>query len=120
MPGRWFGRNWIVWPDRYYSADLAAGPLSQQAVLVHELVHVWQAQEGVNLLFAKLRAGDSAQSYAYPVIDSCHWDGLNIEQQAMVVEHRFRLTRGLKVPADKLFYDRVCPVWNEQKHKNIV
>jgi len=120
VPGRWFGRNWIVWPHRSYRDDLAAGPISQQAVLVHELVHVWQAQNGVNLLLAKIRAGDSAQSYAYTVSDTCHWDGLNIEQQAMVIEHRFRLSRGLKVPADRAFYDRVCPIGNEPEYKNIV
>jgi len=86
---------------------------------VHEMVHVWQAQQGVNLLFAKIRAGDSTASYTYPVSDMCHWDGLNIEQQAMVVEHRFRLSRGMKVPADMLFYDRVCPIGREPDDKII-
>lgn len=110
VPGRWFKREWISWPVSYYYDDLALAPLNRQAIFVHEMVHVWQAQQGVNLLFGKIRAGDSAESYRYQVNDSCHWDALNIEQQAMVVEHRFRLSRGLKVPADPSFYDRVCPV----------
>ena len=58
----------------------------------------------------KLRAGDRASSYEYPLGMGCDWGGLNIEQQAMVVEHRFRLSRGQPVPADPAFYDRVCPI----------
>lgn len=110
VPGRWFGRDWIVWPGHALPPDLAAAPLQLQALLVHELTHVWQAQQGVNLLAGKLRAGDAPSSYEYPVSTCCDWRGLNIEQQAMVVEHRFRLTRGLRTPADAAFYDRVCPI----------
>ncbi|MGV9010636.1 hypothetical protein [Brevundimonas sp.] len=110
VPGRWLGRDWIAWPARQLPADFAVAPLRLQAVLVHELVHVWQAQTGVNLLAAKLRAGDRPESYQYPVVDDCIWNGLNIEQQAMVVEHRFRLSRGERTRGDRAFYDRVCPL----------
>jgi len=110
VPGRWFGRDWIVWPRHTLPTDLAAAPLRLQAMLIHELTHVWQARQGVNLLTGKLRAGDSPSSYEYPVGMDCDWSGLNIEQQAMVVEHRFRLTRGQRTPADAAFYDRVCPI----------
>jgi hypothetical protein len=110
VPGRWFGRDWIVWPAKALPSDLSTAPLKLQSTFIHELTHVWQAQRGVNLLTGKLRAGDSAASYAYPLADDCDWDRLNIEQQAMVVEHRFRLSRGLSVPGDKAFYDRVCPI----------
>lgn len=110
VPGRWFGREWIVWPARTLPADISAAALKLQALLVHELTHVWQAQQGVNLLTGKIRAGDRPASYEYPVGVDCDWGGLNIEQQAMVVEHRFRLTRGQPVPADTAFYDRVCPI----------
>ncbi len=110
VPGRWFGRDWIVWPRRSLPSDIAAAPLRLQAMLVHELTHVWQAQQGLNLLAGKIRAGDRPASYEYPVGMDCDWGGLNIEQQAMVVEHRFRLTRGQTTPADAAFYDRVCPI----------
>lgn len=110
VPGRWFGRDWIVWPAKALPADLSVARLPQQALFIHELTHVWQTQRGVNLLAGKLRAGDRPASYAYPLAADCQWDHLNIEQQAMVVEHRFRLSRGLHVPADKAFYDRVCPI----------
>jgi hypothetical protein len=110
VAGRWFGRDWIVWPGRTLPSDIAAAALGVQAVLIHELTHVWQAQQGVNLLTGKLRAGDRPSSYEYPVGMDCEWGGLNIEQQAMVVEHRFRLTRGQRTPGDQAFYDRVCPI----------
>ena len=44
------------------------------------------------------------ETHVIPGID------LNIEQQAMVVEHKFRLSRGAIAPADPSFYDRVCPI----------
>ena len=110
VPGRWFGLDWIVWPAKGLPSDLAEAPLRLQAMLVHELTHVWQAQQGVNLLTGKIRAGDKPSSYEYPVAMDCEWGQLNIEQQAMVVEHRFRLSRGQATPADAAFYDRVCPI----------
>ena len=110
VPGSWFGRDWIVWPGRTLPDDVAAAPLKQQATFIHELTHVWQAQNGVNLLTGKLKAGDRPESYAYPVGMDCAWEGLNIEQQAMVVEHRFRLSKGQQAPGDQAFYDRVCPI----------
>lgn len=110
VPGRWFGRDWIIWPRRTLVEDIATADLTRQATLIHELVHVWQARQGVNLLTGKLRAGDAPAAYVYAVSDDCAWTGLNIEQQAMVVEHKFRLSRGATVPADPAFYDRVCPI----------
>lgn len=109
VPGRWFGRDWIVWPKRDAHLDLSLAPLWPRSVLIHELVHVWQAQTGVNLLLAKLRAGWGAAAYRYEPDDSCAWDRLNIEQQAMVVQHRFLLDQAEPVPGDRRFYARVCP-----------
>jgi hypothetical protein len=108
VPGRWFGRDWIVWPHRGLPDDIAAAPVRIQATFIHELVHVWQAQQGTNLLLAKLKAGDSRAAYVYPIED-CAWDGLNIEQQASAVEHAFRLSRGGAVPANAAFYRAVAP-----------
>ena len=56
VPGRWFGLDWICWPSASLVADLSVAALPQRATFVHELVHVWQAQVGVNLAFAKLGA----------------------------------------------------------------
>ncbi len=109
VAGRWGGSDWIVWPARTLTPDLSQAPLARQAVLVHELTHVLQAQGGVSLPVAKLKAGDDAAAYRYPVHAACRWGDLNIEQQAMVIEDRFRAARGQAVPADAAFYARVCP-----------
>lgn len=109
VPGVWFGRSWICWPGRGLPDDFTVAPLSLQAVLIHEMVHVWQAQSGINLLTGKLSAGDGPRAYAYPAI-RCGWEALNIEQQAMSVEHRFRAARGQRTPDDADFYGRLCPI----------
>ncbi|CAL1692095.1 hypothetical protein MMB232_02251 [Brevundimonas subvibrioides] len=109
VPGRWFGRDWILWPGRALPEDFAVAPLSLQSVLIHEMVHVWQAQSGINLITGKLKAGDGKSAYGYPAVP-CGWDVLNIEQQAMAVEHRFKASRGLRVPADAGRYAEICPI----------
>ena len=109
VAGRWFGRDWIAWPKAGLADDFGDGRLSDRATLIHELVHVWQAQSGVNLLTAKLRAGDSAAAYAYALDDTCVWGGLNIEQQASLVEHAYRAREGGRTPQTASFYARTCP-----------
>ncbi len=109
VPGRWFGRDWILWPAAGLPADFNVAPVSLQAVLIHEMVHVWQARSGVNLLTGKLRAGDGPHAYRYPAT-RCAWAALNIEQQAMAVEHRFKASRGLHVPDDAGHYAGLCPI----------
>ena len=108
VPGTVAGRDWIVWPARGLPDDIAVAPMAVQAMLIHELVHVWQAQCGVNLGVAKLKAGFKAAAYAYPAAP-CGWDGLNIEQQAMVMQHRFLRSRGRTAPADHAVFDACAP-----------
>src|SRR5678815_3849744 len=55
----------MVWPARTARVDFSETALETLAVFVHELTHVWQAQHGVWLALAKIKAGDSAASYAY-------------------------------------------------------
>jgi hypothetical protein len=109
VPGSWAGRDWILWPGPDLPEDVSVAPVSMQAVLIHEMVHVWQARQGVNLLLGKLKAGDGPAAYRYPAV-RCAWADLNIEQQAMTVEHRFRAERGQRVPADAGHYASLCPL----------
>jgi len=109
VPGAMAGREWICWPTAIWSDDLSLAPLKRQATLIHELAHVWQAQQGINLLLAKLRAGDGPAAYAYACGPETDWVSLNIEQQASVIEHQFWRTHGATVPGDDAFYRRVCP-----------
>jgi hypothetical protein len=109
VAGRWFGRDWMVMPARHALADFAAAELGAQATLVHELTHVQQAQAGVNLLFAKLKAGDNRAAYAYHPGGVRPWAELNIEQQATLVEHLFLARRGIATPWPEPILAQVCP-----------
>ena len=107
------GGRLMVWPATAARTDFAdpATPLEEQATFVHELTHVWQAQHGVLLLLAKLRAGDGAASYAYDLTDGPAFPAMNIEQQAMVVEDAFRLSRGGAAPHPAELYARASAHW---------
>ncbi|MFC3080593.1 hypothetical protein ACFODL_21030 [Phenylobacterium terrae] len=101
----------MVWPARSMRPDFSAPdvPLSVKAVFVHELTHVWQAQNGVSLLLGKLRAGDGPASYAYDLAGGAAFADLNIEQQAMVVQHAFLLRHGGQAPFPPEAYAAALP-----------
>jgi hypothetical protein len=101
----------IVWPAASLPEDFAAAPLGDQGVFVHELTHVWQAQHGVRLLMAKLKAGDRPDSYAYDAAGAEGFARLNIEQQAMVVQHAFLASRGGLAPHPAELYARAASGW---------
>ena len=92
------GPHLISWPAHHFEACFAAASLAARALLVHELVHVWQAQNGVNLILGKLKAGDGPAAYLYRLDGQTLFEALNIEQQAMVVEHAYRLSQGGAAP----------------------
>lgn len=107
------GPGLVVWPAASLPADFSAAdvPLRVQAVFVHELTHVWQAQNGVSLLLAKIKAGDSARSYAYDLNGGVEFLAMNIEQQAMVVEHAFVASRGGETPHPAPLYAAASAHW---------
>ena len=112
VPGEvlWTGRYWAVFPTFEAYEDFADAPVGNQARFVHEVVHVWQSQNGRDMLQSKISAGER---YAYTLARDSRWEGFNIEQQAMIVEDDFRLRRGLParfpqaVPLEE--YARVQP-----------
>jgi hypothetical protein len=108
------GPGLIVWPAATCPPDFSASdvPLRRQAVFVHELTHVWQAQNGVALLLAKIRAGDSDAAYAYD-LDGPPFPAMNIEQQAMVVEHAFLASRGGETPHPAARYAEASAHWRQ-------
>jgi hypothetical protein len=105
------GGRLVVWPAASAYADFSAAPLWLRSVLIHELVHVWQAQSGVFLPLAKLRAGDGRKAYAYDPADGRPFDALNIEQQAMVVQHAYMARHGGAAPFDLAVYSRILEAW---------
>jgi hypothetical protein len=105
------GGGLIVWPARSAALDFAAAPLEHQAVFVHEMVHVWQAQTGVNLILGKLRAGDGAQAYVYDLSADRDFRSHNIEQQAMIVQDAFLAARGGFAPHESHAYSAILATW---------
>lgn len=101
----------IVWPRASAWQDFSAAPLDLQAVFVHELTHIWQAQTGINLLWGKLMAGDGPGAYAYDLGRDDRLSALNIEQQAMVMQHAFLAARGAPTPLAAADYTRVLAAW---------
>lgn len=101
----------VVWPAASALADFSQAPLWLRSVLVHELVHVWQAQHGIFLPFAKLKAGDGYSAYAYDLTDGRPFDALNIEQQAMVVQHAYLAAGGGAAPFSSQAYAKILAAW---------
>ena len=101
----------IIWPSTSAMADFSDAPLWLRSVLIHELTHVWQAQKGVFLPLAKLKAGDGQAAYAYDLADGRNFSQLNIEQQAMVVQHAYLAAGGGAAPYDTQAYARILEAW---------
>ncbi len=98
------GGGLMVLPRKAAALDFSTAPLSLQSLFIHELTHVWQAQQGVGLLWAKLRCGDGPGAYAYDLAAGASFADLNIEQQAMVVQHAFLARRQAMTPFPPLAY----------------
>ena len=105
------GPGLMVWPASEAWDDFGEAPLALQGVFDHELTHVWQAQAGVGLLRAKLKAGDSAAAYAYDLAAGPAFTALNIEQQAMVVQDAFLSLRGQRTPHTAELYAQTASAW---------
>lgn len=86
----WFHPRNQAWRDDFSMASL---PL--RAFVVHELVHVWQHQQGINLVLAR----KPFAPYRYlPLKPGRPFSGYGIEQQAEIVRHAYVLREGGLVP----------------------
>jgi len=77
-----------------YCECFASNTIGWQGHLIHELVHVWQHQQGVNLV---LRRHPFCR-YSYSIKPGWTLERYGIEQQAEIVRHTFLLRRGIVVP----------------------
>lgn len=68
----------------------AQGWLAAQGLFIHEMVHVWQHQAGINLLLRRM----PFCRYDYALRPDAAWADYNIEQQAEIVRHAFLLRQG--------------------------
>ena len=76
-----------------YRDDFADAPLGEQGLFVHEMVHVWQHQQGLNL---PLRRHPFCR-YGYSFVPGRPFRRYGIEQQAELVRHAFLLANGAAV-----------------------
>ena len=90
----------VFLPDSLVRSDFSCAELPAQALLVHELVHVWQFQTqplntlaswAVTVASGGYGPGSPGYRYDLPVTD---FRRLGLERQASVVEHLFILRRG--------------------------
>lgn len=81
----WFHPNGTCW-----SSDFSREPLALRALFIHELVHCWQHQRGINLI---LRRPPFAR-YAYTLLPGKPFARYGIEQQACIVEDAYRRREG--------------------------
>jgi hypothetical protein len=102
------GVETIVWaraPEDFSDPDV---PLRHKGIFIHEMTHVWQCQQGVKLIRAKMRAlGKKAYEYVLP--SECPWSDFNIEQQAMIVQDDFLHRWGGECPYPPEAYEAVLP-----------
>lgn len=70
-----------------YCADFCGADLTDQGLFIHEMTHVWQHQQGVNLL---LRRHPFCR-YNYNLVPGQPLEKYGIEQQAEIVRHWFLL-----------------------------
>lgn len=86
----WFHPKNAAWRD-----DFSDAPLPLRALVVHELVHVWQRQHGINLLLRR----HPFSTYRYlPLKTGKPFRAYGIEQQAEIVRHAYLLREGASVP----------------------
>lgn len=77
-----------------YCDCFGSSSIGLQAHLIHELVHIWQYQEGVNLILKR----HPFCHYSYTIKPGWMLKRYGIEQQAEIVRHTFLLRHGVVVP----------------------
>lgn len=77
-----------------YRDCFASSSIGWQGHLIHELVHVWQYQRGINLVLRR----HPLCRYHYTIKPGWTLDRYGLEQQAEIVRHTFLMRRGVVVP----------------------
>lgn len=80
-----------------YCDDFSCATLPAQGLFIHEMVHVWQAQQRGRWWLPLMRHPFSRYDYTYR--KGQPFDRYGIEQQAEIVRHWFMAKRGKPYPA---------------------
>jgi len=86
----WFHPRGSEWRDDFSTAGLAS-----RTLFVHELVHVWQRQCGLNLV---LRRRPFARYRYLPLHPGKPFSAYGIEQQACIVADAYFMSQGAHLP----------------------
>ncbi len=88
------GHLWFHPDSDLFCDDFCDRNLTLQGLFIHELVHVWQHQQGV---FLPLKRHPFCR-YDYVLKPGWKLRQYGIEQQAEIVRHYFLLKNGVKIP----------------------
>lgn len=84
------GNLWFHPKSNLFCDDFCGSSLNIQALFIHEMVHVWQHQQGVFLPLAR----HPFCKYDYVLQTGKGFAEFGIEQQAEIVSHYFLLKQG--------------------------
>jgi hypothetical protein len=87
------GHLWFHPKSDLFCDDFCARNMTTQGLFIHELVHVWQHQQGI---FLPLKRHPFCR-YDYSIKPGWKLKQYGIEQQAEIVRHIFLLKNGVKV-----------------------
>ncbi|WEK47031.1 MAG: vgr related protein [Candidatus Andeanibacterium colombiense] len=88
----------------HYCDDFGAAPLGLQGLFIHEMVHVWQHQQGISLPLRRL----PFSRYTYRLKPGKPLRAYGIEQQAEIVRHAFLRRSGASAPgSERRAYDAI-------------
>lgn len=105
-------RGNIYAPGALFEADFSTANPWRQAVFVHEITHVWQFENGMDLVAQGLSAfakagGAYERAYPYTLADGRDLVDYGMEQQASIVEDYYLITRFHQAP--QRIENRVAP-----------
>jgi hypothetical protein len=90
------GHIWVHPRGPLWSDDYSAASIPLQALFLHEMTHVWQAQKRGKYYLPLMR--HPFCRYAYSIRLGWPFDRYGLEQQAEIVRHAFLLRRGRGFP----------------------
>ena len=88
------GHLWFHPKNDLFCDDFCDANLTLQGLFIHELVHVWQHQQGINLLLKR----HPFCRYDYSLRPGWMLAKYGLEQQAEIVKHVFLLRQGVHLP----------------------
>jgi hypothetical protein len=95
------GNLWFHPENDLFRADFAEAELHLQGLFIHEMVHVWQHQNGVFLPLAR----HPFCRYDYELVIDKPFGKYNVEQQAEIVRHIFLLRNGAQLQSGLVLAD---------------